>query len=65
MSIKHYEVLSEAADLLSEDDGNPEYDRAIIELATRLLGLSHDQHAWVAQVLRVLRGLSGIGRGQQ
>lgn len=60
MSIKQFEVLTEAADLLSEDGENAEYDRAIVELATRLLGLSHDQHhEFVAQTLR---GLAKIER---
>lgn len=59
MSIKQFEVLTEAADLLTEDDTNPEYDRAIVELSTRLLGFSDEQKEYVAGVLR---NLAAIGR---
>lgn len=43
----HSHVLIEAGDLLSEHGDNPEYDRAIVELTTRLLGRSHDEDALV------------------
>ena len=43
----HQRVLIEAGDLLSEHGENPEYDRAIVELTTRLLGRSHDEHTVV------------------
>jgi hypothetical protein len=39
------QLLQEARDLLSEDGENPEYDRAIVELVTRLLpDVTHDDH---------------------
>lgn len=45
-------LLHEAADLLSEQGENHEYDRAIVELTTRLLGLSHDDHNDIEAALR-------------
>lgn len=47
-----YVILSEAASLLSEDGENPEYDRAIVELTTRLLGHSDEHQPKVAAALR-------------
>lgn len=57
MSIKHgqitqREVLTVGQDLVSEDRENPEYDRAIVEMTTRLLGLSHDFGDDVAGAMR-------------
>jgi hypothetical protein len=37
-------ILAEARGLVSEHGENPEYDRAIVELVTRLFGLSHTFH---------------------
>lgn len=35
-------IIAHARDLRTEDDSNPEYDRALVELTVRCLGLSHD-----------------------
>ena len=35
-------MLDEARDLCSEDDSNPEYDRALIELTCRCFGIGQD-----------------------
>jgi hypothetical protein len=45
-------LLTEAADLLSDEGENAEYDRAIVELVTRTLGWSHDDHAAVLTLIR-------------
>ena len=46
-------LLSEARGLLSEDGENPEYDRAIVELVTRLLPrFNHDDHDLVEAMIR-------------
>lgn len=47
------QLYVEAAGLLSEDGENPEYDRAIVELVTRLTpGLNHDHHDTVLTVIK-------------
>jgi len=47
-------VLVIGADLLSEHGENPEYDRAIVEMATRLLGLDSDSYGDVLAAMRIL-----------
>jgi len=47
----------EAADLLSEDGENPEYDRAIVELTIRMTpGLAMDLRPVVESILRRMKG---------
>ena len=46
------DLFSTAAALLSEDGENPEYDRAIVELTTDLLGLPEKGRPNVANTLR-------------
>jgi hypothetical protein len=54
--LTHDDLLAEAAGLLSEAGENPEYDRAIVELVTRLLpGFNHDDHA---RVLALIKGFA-------
>lgn len=48
-------LLVTAADLLSEHGENAEYDRAIVELTTRLLGFDDD---WRDDVRATLRSLN-------
>jgi hypothetical protein len=49
-------LYAEAAGLLSEDGENAEYDRAIVELVTRLTpGLSHDHHDAVLAAIKERR----------
>lgn len=53
MTINQNDLLCEAADLLSEDGENVEYDRAIVELVTRLLpGFNHDDHDQVLALIQ-------------
>lgn len=47
-------ILSVAADLLSDDGENPEYDRAIKELVGDLLGFTADEYPIVEQTLRLI-----------
>lgn len=51
--IREYDVLMNAADLLSDEGENPEYDRAIVELTTSLIGT--DDSILVARILRALK----------
>lgn len=53
--IDPHQLLNTAADLLSEDGENVEYDRAIVELTSDLLGLTQDDHAGMADLLRTKR----------
>jgi hypothetical protein len=39
-----HDILTAAADLLSVDGENPEYDRALVELSCALLGMGTDDH---------------------
>lgn len=48
-------LLSNAADLLSDDGANLEYDRAIIELTCRLLGVSTECRDSVEEILREMK----------
>jgi hypothetical protein len=49
-------LLRAASELLTDDDANPEYDRAIVELTCDLLSIRTD--AW-RDVLRFLQALKG------
>lgn len=42
MSADRSAVIFEAQGLRSEDGENPEYDRALVELAQRILGTGHE-----------------------
>jgi len=53
-------LLTVAADLLSEHGENPEYDRAIVELTTRLLGHDSDWYDDVRVSLRALNPIKGL-----
>ena len=44
-------LLLEARDLLSEHGENPEYDRALVELVSRVLGFSEDERPAVELML--------------
>ncbi len=46
------DMFKAAADLLSESGENPEYDRAILELTTILLGLPEEARPHVATTLQ-------------
>jgi hypothetical protein len=48
-------VLMEAAMLLSEDGENPEYDRAILELTSALMGAGPDDDILMTRILRALK----------
>lgn len=48
-------IVNIAAELLSEDSDNREYDRAIVEMTSELLGISHEHHDAVDQFLRAVR----------
>ena len=50
--MKDYRIIGTTANLLSDHGENPEYDRAIVELTTELLGLSHDFGPEVRELLR-------------
>jgi hypothetical protein len=48
------DVLMEAAMLLSETGENPEYDRAIVELTSALIGAGQDDRILMTRILRAL-----------
>lgn len=48
-------VILNAANLLSEQGENGEYDRALCELVADTLGLSSDDHEIILTVLRALK----------
>lgn len=50
------ELLTIAADLLSDESENVEYDRAIVELTAALLGLSSDHYDIVRLALSQIKG---------
>lgn len=50
-SIPVLEVIRMAGDLASEDAENSEYDRALVELCTDVLGLSMDHKDVVAHLV--------------
>lgn len=47
------ELIGHAIELLSEDGENPEYDRAIAEVVTSMLGLPLDAKEHIWEALRV------------
>lgn len=49
------QLLNAAADLLSEDAENEEYDRAIVELISTVLGLPTDYRGATEAMLRTLK----------
>jgi hypothetical protein len=56
LPIEFTHVLRAAADLLSDDGENPEYDRAITELTCDLLSVSTDSKDAVYNFLCALKG---------
>jgi hypothetical protein len=56
MCIDSFDVMRTAADLMSSEGENHEYDRALVEMTTNLIGLSTDEDR--ATVERILRGMS-------
>lgn len=48
-------VLIEAAMLLSDEGDNPEYDRAILELTSALIGAGPDDSMLMTRILRALK----------
>lgn len=51
------DVLQEAAGLVSDGGENTEYDRALVELSGRLIGLDLSEESTRATVLAMLRAL--------
>lgn len=49
------DLLRSAADLMSESGENPEYDRAIVELTSGVLGLWPEHRDALANILRAIR----------
>lgn len=49
-----YRVLIEASSLIGGDGENPEYERAIVELTSLLVGASLDDAPLVTRILRAL-----------
>jgi hypothetical protein len=60
----HQDIVSAAARLLTEDGSNPEYDRAIVELTSDLLGLTQDDKQGVEDILRVRQVVEHMLRGE-
>ena len=54
-SIRVYDVIMAAANLLSDDGENPEYDRAIAELTRTILGAGPERSIVIARILRALK----------
>ena len=54
-AVRQYNVLMTAADLLSEQGENPEYDRAIVEMASALFGAGPDDSILMTRILRALK----------
>ena len=52
--ISGHKLLTDAASLLSENGENPEYDRAIIELTSALIGAGQDDRILMTRILRAL-----------
>lgn len=46
-------IVSAARDLKSEEGENPEYDRALVELASRVLGVDADERSRIAWLIGV------------
>jgi hypothetical protein len=53
-AIRGYDVLTTAALLLSDGD-NPEYDRAIVELTSALIGATSDDRDLMTRILQTLK----------
>jgi hypothetical protein len=53
-TVTGYQVLMRAADLLSDSGDNPEYDRAIVELTSALIGAGQDDRILMSRILRSL-----------
>lgn len=53
-AIRGYDVLTTAALLLSDGD-NEEYDRAIVELTSSLIGATSDDYDLMLRILRTLK----------
>lgn len=51
----HRDLFANAADLLSEDGENPEYDRGVAELVTAQIGIPLDYKFDVLDFLRVVK----------
>jgi hypothetical protein len=51
----HRRLVLQAADLLSDEGENEEYDRAIIELTAAAIGIAPDEYEALAIVLRELK----------
>jgi len=49
--VSGHRLVIEARGLRSDDGENPEYDRALVELVTRVLGLGHDEHGPIMEEL--------------
>ena len=49
------DVLREASLLLSDAGENPEYDRAIVELTSALIGAGQDDSILMTRILRALK----------
>lgn len=45
-----------AASLISEHGENIEYDRAIVEMTARIMGISHDHHEELDRLIRLMAG---------
>lgn len=59
--IEPVNVIQMAGDLLSEDGGNYEYDRAIVELVHAVLGMDDADKDTTARLLRLGAGREDIG----
>lgn len=55
MKITEEHILREAAALMTEDDTNPEYDRAILELTGYCLGYSMSDESSHIEVKRRIK----------
>jgi len=55
-AIAKTKVVAEAANLLSDDGENSEYDRAIVELTCRSLDLADEARDMITDVLRIIQG---------
>lgn len=53
-TVSTYRVLIEAASLIGGDGENPEYERAIVELTSLLIGASMDDTTLMTRILRAL-----------
>lgn len=60
LAAMHRRIIEQARDLRSEEGENPEYDRALVELTMRTIGLAEDDRAevefWLGIIKPVTRG---------